>query len=530
MAQAEFSLQEKDKKRLIKDRLVRLAVTSGGVGVLAALILIFVYLAMVIIPLFSDAEIKPNHATRTTQVGMPLAISVDDYSQLAFVLTQSGEIQYLSMDAPDKPAIYTQQLATNPVSFSQSAPGLGWYGLVDDQGLAHIFKPEFNATLRENTRPPEVVALSTDMNLTLTDAQDPVTQFVFNASTQTPTIVWQTRSGKVKARWQEKSALGAAPTTIDFSFSAGFDAPQQMLLTPDGETLYLRDGSELIVLTKAAQKFTVREVIDLTQGDKKHSVRTIDLLAGAYSLLVTHNDGRVSQWFDTLQNDKRTLTHIRDFKLASELKYLLPDSHRKGFYSFYTNGTLQSHYTTSEKLVLFKRAYKQAPAMAAMSNNERYLITWNDDSLKVAEVDNSYPEVSLSSLWQKVWYEGYPEPEFVWQSTSASDNFEAKFSLVPIAFGTIKAAMFAMLFSVPLAVLGAIYTAYFMSPRMRRVVKPSIELMEALPTVIIGFLAGLWFAPIVEDHLITVVVMLFVLPLSTMVMGGGVGSDTSISA
>ncbi|MDF4354392.1 ABC transporter permease subunit [Vibrio parahaemolyticus] len=520
MAQAEFSLQEKDKKRLIKDRLVRLAVTSGGVGVLAALILIFVYLAMVIIPLFSDAEIKPNHATRTTQVGMPLAISVDDYSQLAFVLTQSGEIQYLSMDAPDKPAIYTQQLATNPVSFSQSAPGLGWYGLVDDQGLAHIFKPEFNATLRENTRPPEVVALSTDMNLTLTDAQDPVTQFVFSASTQTPTIVWLTRSGKVKARWQEKSALGVAPTTIDFSFSAGFDAPQQMLLTPDGETLYLRDGSELIVLTKAAQKFTVREVIDLTQGDKKHSVRTIDLLAGAYSLLVTHNDGRVSQWFDTLQNDKRTLTHIRDFKLASELKYLLPDSHRKGFYSFYTNGTLQSHYTTSEKLVLFKRAYKQAPVMAAMSNNERYLITWNDDSLKVAEVDNSYPEVSLSSLWQKVWYEGYPEPEFVWQSTSASDNFEAKFSLVPIAFGTIKAAMFAMLFSVPLAVLGAIYTAYFMSPRMRRVVKPSIELMEALPTVIIGFLAGLWFAPIVEDHLITVVVMLFVLPLSTMVMGG----------
>ncbi len=86
-----------------------------------------------------------------------------------------------------------------------------------------------------------------------------------------------------------------------------------------------------------------------------------------------------------------------------------------------------------------------------------------------------------------MWYEGYPEPEFVWQSTSASDNFEAKFSLVPIAFGTIKAAMFAMLFSVPLAVLGAIYTAYFMSPRMRRVVKPSIELMEALPTVIIGF-------------------------------------------
>ncbi|MCV5389814.1 hypothetical protein OFC62_34390, partial [Escherichia coli] len=68
MAQAEFSLQEKDKKRLIKDRLVRLAVTSGGVGVLAALILIFVYLAMVIFPLSADAEIYPIPPTRATSV------------------------------------------------------------------------------------------------------------------------------------------------------------------------------------------------------------------------------------------------------------------------------------------------------------------------------------------------------------------------------------------------------------------------------------------------------------------------------
>lgn len=520
MAQAEFSLQEKDKKRLFKDRLVRFAVTSGGVGVLAALVLIFVYLAMVIIPLFSDAEIETNYAARVTQSGKPLAISVDDYSQIGLVLTQSGEARFLPLDDSSKPALYTQQIANNPVAFSQSAPGLGWYGLVDGQGKAHIFKPEFNATLRENTRPPEVVPFRTSMDMQLTGASDPVKTFVFSTSTQAPTLVWQTQSGVLKARWQIPQLLDASPVTHDFTFSSGFDAPDQMLLTPDGNNLYLRHGSELIVLVKGDNKFSVREVIDLTQGDKKHSVRTMDLLAGAYSLLVTHNDGRVSQWFDTLQGDKRTLTHIRDFKLASELKYLLPDSHRKGFYSFYTNGTLQSHYTTSEKLVLFKRAYKQAPAMAAMSNNERYLITWQNDKLTVAFVDNPYPEVSLSSLWQKVWYEGYPEPEFVWQSTSASDDFEAKFSLVPIAFGTIKAAMFAMLFSVPLAVLGAIYTAYFMSPRMRRVVKPSIELMEALPTVIIGFLAGLWFAPIVEDHLITVVVMLFVLPLSTMVMGG----------
>jgi phosphate transport system permease protein len=58
-----------------------------------------------------------------------------------------------------------------------------------------------------------------------------------------------------------------------------------------------------------------------------------------------------------------------------------------------------------------------------------------------------------------------------------------------------------MLLATPLAIMGAIYTAYFMSPKIRRVVKPSIELMEALPTVILGFLAGIWLAPYVENNL-----------------------------
>jgi phosphate transport system permease protein len=74
-------------------------------------------------------------------------------------------------------------------------------------------------------------------------------------------------------------------------------------------------------------------------------------------------------------------------------------------------------------------------------------------------------------------------------------DFEPKFSVAPLTFGTLKAAFYAMLVAVPLAVLGAIFAAYFMSPQMRSVVKPSIEIMEALPTVILGFLAGLWLAP-----------------------------------
>jgi phosphate transport system permease protein len=115
-----------------------------------------------------------------------------------------------------------------------------------------------------------------------------------------------------------------------------------------------------------------------------------------------------------------------------------------------------------------------------------------------------------------VWYESRQDPEWVWQSSSATSDFEPKFSLTPLAFGTLKAAFYAILFSIPLAILGAMYTAYFMAPRMRALVKPTIEIMAALPTVILGFLAGLWFAPFVEKHLPGIFLLLILLPVAML--------------
>jgi phosphate transport system permease protein len=76
-----------------------------------------------------------------------------------------------------------------------------------------------------------------------------------------------------------------------------------------------------------------------------------------------------------------------------------------------------------------------------------------------------------------------------------------------------------MIFAVPLAVLGAIFTANFMAPPMRQVVKPTVEVMQALPTVVLGFLAGLWLAPFVEANLPGVFLMLILLPLSIPLAG-----------
>jgi phosphate transport system permease protein len=132
-------------------------------------------------------------------------------------------------------------------------------------------------------------------------------------------------------------------------------------------------------------------------------------------------------------------------------------------------------------------------------------------------IHNPHPETTFSSLFKPVWYEGYERPEHVWQSSSGADDFEAKFGLVPLIFGTLKGTFYAMLVAVPLALLGAIYTSMFMHPNLRAKIKPTIEIMAALPTVILGFLAGLWLAPVLERFFPAMVAMIVVVPASVAV-------------
>ncbi len=516
MVRQPFSLKERDRARLVKDRVVRFAVTCGGVSVLGALVLIFIYLAMVVVPLFGDAKWRGDIAVKTVSTTDPLLMTIGAYGENAFLMSNDGVGQFWSLRSASDQPIQPQSLGFTPVLWAQTPAAQGWFALVGQDNQVAVVHPQLSHSMttqgREFTPSLERLALPEAFRL----SEQPLQQFAFALTAEALIFATYDNAQQIqilrldRATQQEISRL---------SLSVPFSDLSQLLLTPDGKTLYLRTRSELVVALLDKQGYQIREIVDLSEGDSRHQVTQLYLLSGAFSLLAVHEDGLVSQWFDVLRDGQRHLTHIRNFKLASEVQFLLPDTNTKGFYSFYRNGTLQSHYTTSEKLVLFERAYQRAPQLVAMSENQAYLASYDQGKIQLAQVENRNPEVSFSALWQKVWYESYPEPEFVWQSTAATDDFEAKFSLVPIAFGTLKAAAFAMLFAMPIAVLGAIYTAYFMTPSMRRVVKPTIELMEALPTVIIGFLAGLWFAPFVESHLPAVLALMILLPPSTIVLG-----------
>ena len=62
-----------------------------------------------------------------------------------------------------------------------------------------------------------------------------------------------------------------------------------------------------------------------------------------------------------------------------------------------------------------------------------------------------------------------------------------KYGLLPLLSGTLKVVVIAMLFAVPVSVLAAIYSAEFASARVREVLKPAIEMLAGIPSVVLGF-------------------------------------------
>ena len=69
---------------------------------------------------------------------------------------------------------------------------------------------------------------------------------------------------------------------------------------------------------------------------------------------------------------------------------------------------------------------------------------------------------------------------------------------MPLIFGTLKATFYSLLFGVPLALGAALYTSEFMHPALKAKIKPAVEMMASLPSVVLGFLAGAVVAPFVE--------------------------------
>jgi phosphate transport system permease protein len=90
-------------------------------------------------------------------------------------------------------------------------------------------------------------------------------------------------------------------------------------------------------------------------------------------------------------------------------------------------------------------------------------------------------------------------PEFLSGTTWAPSFADAEFGVLPLLVGTFNVVFWALVVAIPVGLLSAIYLAEYAPGRVRKAVKPVLEVLEGVPTVAIGLFALLFLRPLAED-------------------------------
>jgi len=514
-------------RRMLIDSLFKYLMTIGGLSVIISVSAIFFYLASVVVPLFTSPSVDnrqefsvPGPANQTT-----LAYSGEEQREIGARSGSQGVITFFNFATG---AVLSEVAVPVPAGVQITSAAIGelrslsqGYGLSD--GTVILAKQGFTVTYPDNKR-----LITPSLDYPLGDkplAVDPKGQAIRLLGVQ------ETVEGSTIAALTDDKRLLVSAVNISTNVMTGESTSEiqqseispapadirQLVIESKQRELYVLHGERSLARYNITDKTNpaLLETVELAPEGQR--VTALTMLSGGFSIIVGTDKGELSQWFLVrTEGANFKLRRIRGFKaMPAAVTALTPEFFRKGFIVGDAQGHLGSYFATSERqLFIDKLSDKALTVLGIPPRGNGYLAQDANGRVFSAAVANHYPEVSWSSLWEKVWYESYEEPDYVWQSSAANGDFEPKFSLAPLTYGTIKAAAYAMLISVPLAILGAIFTAYFMTQRMRTIVKPTIEVMEALPTVVLGFLAGLWLAPLVDNNLAGVLLCILLLPAS----------------
>jgi phosphate transport system permease protein len=487
------------------DRTARWAILLGGVGVLVAVLAIFVFIGAEAVPLLRAPRVE---AVRETRPGRVLAVRCDEYRELVHRLDASGELVAASAATGEakKRAVLVPPAEGSIAAATAAAPPETFLAVTSKGSLCsalvtpHVTYDK-NAKRQVDTdlRVQPVIALPELAGATRLAARVVDEEHVF-AVAATAERAWLVRFklGGEEARVTPLGGVqlgGAAEVT-----SVGLAAPAGSIRV----LAALADGR--VIRWDASWPEDPELIESIKTGDA--AVTALATLFGDETIVTGTADGSLAAWFGvraTANAAVWNLARIRDFeRLASPVASVVPAAGGKGFLALGKDGAGYVGYSTTG-LVLARLPGTPQPADAAAfaPKNDAILIAGADGAVREMKLDAPHPESTLKTLFVPVWYESAPKPEMKWQSTGP-DEFEPKMSLTVLVFGTLKGVLYALLVSVPIAIAAAVYTALFLPSKIRAIVKPAIEVLAAVPSVVVGLLAALWLSPFVEKHLAAV--------------------------
>lgn len=526
------------------DRLAAFCITIGGIGTILAVTGVFLFLAAVVFPLFRPGHIaSAGHGQATA----PFYAGVDEYRVCGWSFGHDGTFRTFRLDNGD--ALSSQAIVpADSLSTASLDAQSSTLAVARRDGSIGLFRITWQTDYPQDDALPSGVSLNHNGD----------------CATAGNAVIERTAEGSLR-RQQAKlvdaaiiPAAGSAATGFmdhvaddkgftvatlagdslvvdrvsreenEFTGETSASVRRHAAAVPDagsGTRVLVANGGSAVFVIGASGSTTI---VDATTPDLKviasgnvgkgAVVTAATTLIGGNTVLVGDQGGNITAWFSAESNGQKELVNPRVYRGdGARVTSIAASPRERLFVVGYADGRVRVFQATSGKRVIDTTVEPRAAIDAlAFAPKTDGLLVAAGSSLQHFNINTGHPEVTLRALFRPVWYEGYAKPAHVWQSSAGTDDFEAKLGMWPLVFGTLKATFYAMLFGVPLALLAALFTSEFVSPAIRPRLKTLIESMASLPSVVLGFLAALVFAPFVQGHVASVLVGFLVVPITLL--------------
>ena len=548
------------KSVVLGDKIANWGITVGGLLVILAVITIMVFLVSVAMPLAREGEVR-DHSVYTLATPKPVAwLNADEYTTLALRVAADGQVG--AFHIPTGTFVASEEL-----DFAERATAVA--GVVTREQVAFGFA---DGTVRFGRFGFDVGVVTP---MLLPGGRQQLTERDSLAGTtvyrEMPTGDFRT----VAPLWsmdEPQKISDYAIIAMDYRVGGTVERPTRSFVTVDAAGVArisravvqrnLMTGAEQVrltsstlptlpadtVVTKVLMASTADRVIVATNDGTlyRYDVRDFEtpvlaettrafdgdiaitylaFLNSELAMVVGGSNGAVDVFFRLERPDARTTDGYQLVRARSHenqgaaIVGISVAQRQKSMATLGADGSVWVRHSTADR-TLFKLQRASDPAVDAalmvMPRMDGVLLVARDGTVDAWNNYFPHPATTLKSIFGKIWYEGYSEPTYTWQSSSGTDVFEPKYSLIPLIFGTMKATVYALLFAIPIALMGAIYTSEFLHRRVRATVKPVMEMMESLPTVVLGFIAALVLAPIIEEWIAAVLLVFIAVPMGLM--------------
>lgn len=499
---------------LMFDRLMTGLIMIGGVSIIVAVFFIFVFIAFKITPLFRAAQVEEVRTLVIPDKDV-LSFGISESRDLIYLLTQDGSLYFVPKDENDPRGIFTVDKPL-PDDFEL----LSFYHdklrdrlvLTSTDGRVQIkelsFRSDFTTDSERPVTRPEINSLPM---IQLGSTQSPIFNAVFSAGSRTRLVAGMQRldektTVRVAVLTQRRTPFGMGPLQIGAQSELTDllrGEPKQILATGTGDGLVVAYGDgtvDFFRINDSAEVTLVQSFDPLENGSPTAAFDRMEFVLGDQTIIFFDTSGYHVAWnlaFIPEQSGRFFIPSKTFPDLPGALQSFSASRSNKTFLVTSNNFARLSLMTTMATRWQAEMPFEIRQALIAPRYDALYFLD-KKGNIHFSDMVDDHPITGMTAFFARIQYEGRPGKIWDWQSDGDAD-FERKLSMVPLMIGTLKGTIYAMFIAVPIALLSAVYVSQFLRPSLKKVVKPTMEIMASLPSVILGFFAGMWLSPIISN-------------------------------